>query len=427
MLGVMKFAEKLKENKPEELQQQEEFLTGALTIGICYAENIKSTSNSGSSSPYVIIKVPENTVSYPQEEVLKRRSEDFISKPIILTGSKCELCRSRVVLDNLNPTWDESFSVFLPPLERLEIEVYSKNMLSSDTAAGRATLDLSFPTRLRKKLLDHQTHDIFVDLEPQGRVLIRLTLDGNQEDIQYWFRRTNEKLIRTRDFFLRSLTEKITPFLQDSLKKGVKDNEDTPVPSSSIFQAMTVAVQYNSTEYSGLTAKRFNVHEPLPEHEIDNILQPLLTYLEKNLITLCDQLPSLMAKAIIERVWKETLHCCIDILVPPLYGLHSQKELLTVQKSFIETSVQFLKDFFHGGGGEFGLGFDLLESQRYKDFQELLWFYTKDIQKIKREYELSLVGGSEKELLLRLVRLKTESNDAEKGWFISQLGNRKNK
>ena len=331
------------------------------------------------------------------------------------------------MLDNLNPSWDESYSVFLPPLQRLEVSVYSKNILSADSPAGTASIDLSLGTRLRKKLLDNQTHDIFVDLEPQGRVLIRLSLEGNQEDVVYWFRRTNEKLIRTRDFFLRSLTEKITPFMQDILKKGVKDNEDTAIPSSSLFQAMTVAVQYNSTEYSGLTVKKFSVNEPLPESEIDDILQPLLNYLEKNLITLCDQLPSLIARAIIERVWNEALHCCVDILVPPLYGLHSQKELLIVQKSFIETSVYFLKEFFHGGGGEFGLAYDLLENQRYKDLQELIWFYTKDIQKIKREYELSLVGGSEKELLLRLIRLKSENNDVEKGWFVSQLGNRKNK
>ena len=275
--------------------------------------------------------------------------------------------------------------------------------------------------------MDNQTHDIFVDLEPQGRILIRLTAEGNQEDIAYWFRRTNEKLIRTRDFFLRSLTEKITPFMNDILRKGVKDNEDTPVPSSSLFQAMTVAVQYNATEYSGLTAKKYKVSEPLPEQEVDLILQPLLDYLEKNLITLCDQLPLAMARAIIERVWNELLHCCVDILVPPLYGLHSQKELLNVQKSFIETSVYILKDFFHGGGGEFGLSFEVLENQRYKQLQELVWFYSKDLQKIKREYELSIVGGSEKELLLRLARLKSENIDSERGWFISQLGNRKNK
>ena len=93
MLDVLKVAEMSKERKPIESQQDSELITGALTIGICYAENIKSTNSSGTSSPYVIIKVPENTLSYPQEEILKRQSEDFNLKPVILTGSKCELCR----------------------------------------------------------------------------------------------------------------------------------------------------------------------------------------------------------------------------------------------------------------------------------------------------------------------------------------------
>jgi hypothetical protein len=62
---------------------------------------------------------------------------------------------------------------------------------------------------LRRKLGDHQTHDIYVELEPQGRVLIRMTMEGEEEDVDFWFRRTNERLIRTRDSFLRSLTAKV--------------------------------------------------------------------------------------------------------------------------------------------------------------------------------------------------------------------------
>lgn len=85
----------------------------------------------------------------------------------------------------------------------------SKNLLTADDVAGTATIDLSLGTRLRRKLLDHQTHDVYLELEPQGRLLLRLTLEGEQEDVDFWFRRTNERLLRTRDGFLRSYTAKV--------------------------------------------------------------------------------------------------------------------------------------------------------------------------------------------------------------------------
>ena len=119
------------------------------------------------------------------------------------------LTSSRDVNETVNPTWDETHTVILPPVDRLEIAVYSKNILTSDEVDGTAIIDLSSGTRLRRKLADYQTHDVYLELEPQGRVLLRLTLEGEKEDVDFWFRRTNERLVRTRDTFLRSLTAKV--------------------------------------------------------------------------------------------------------------------------------------------------------------------------------------------------------------------------
>jgi hypothetical protein len=82
-------------------------------------------------------------------------------------------------------------------------------LISADEVCGTAIIDLGIGSRLRRKLFDHQTHDLYIELEPQGRVLVRLTMEGEEEDVDYWFRRTNERLIRTRDSLLRSLTEKV--------------------------------------------------------------------------------------------------------------------------------------------------------------------------------------------------------------------------
>lgn len=88
--------------------------------------------------------------------------------------------------------------------------VFSKNLLTADEVAGTAIIDLSPGSRLRRRLMDNQTHDVYVELEPQGRLLLRITMEGEQEDVDFWFRRSNERLIRVRDDFIRSLTAKVT-------------------------------------------------------------------------------------------------------------------------------------------------------------------------------------------------------------------------
>lgn len=97
----------------------------------------------------------------------------------------------------------------LVPIIRLEVAVFSKNLIASDEVAGTAIIDLSPTATISRKLRDNHTHDVFVELEPQGRLLMRLTMDGGQEDVDFWFKRTNERLIRVRDDYLRSLTAKV--------------------------------------------------------------------------------------------------------------------------------------------------------------------------------------------------------------------------
>ncbi|RKO92860.1 hypothetical protein BDK51DRAFT_52625 [Blyttiomyces helicus] len=158
----------------------EDLVTGAFKIQLCYAENIKPCTRTGLANPYVVVRVPDGT-----------------------------LARTRAVQDTLNPSWDETFQVMLPPVDRLEIAVFSENQLTSDECAGQAVVDLRPTSRLKKKLADHHTHDAYVEMEPQGRVLVRLALEGAEEDEDYWFRRSKERLRRTRNDFVRAITARV--------------------------------------------------------------------------------------------------------------------------------------------------------------------------------------------------------------------------
>ncbi|KAJ2993733.1 hypothetical protein HDV02_002096 [Globomyces sp. JEL0801] len=405
-------------------------ITGAFKFHATYAENVKPINKNGTSNPYLIVRVPEGTVVPPLEQptaLSPSKVKDGDDRPkaptptaTVLTGNACELFRSRVVNDSLNPTWDETFTVILPPVERIEIAVFSRNMLIADEVAGTAIIDLSLGTRLRRKLQDHQTHDIYVELEPQGRVLLRLTLEGEEEDVDFWFRRTNERLIRTRDSFLRALTIKITPYASQIITKAIKENEAAVLPSKTWLASLTSAV-----EYSNMTAANKPVDKPASESDAVIALQPLIEYLEKNLETLCNQIPLVMAQEVITRIWADSLVIAINLLVPPLFGNHVQRHLNVRQTSMLKICISILRDFFHADGAELGLSLKVLDTQTYKDLSELLDIYHLDVVKVKREYDLSMISSNDKELLLRLVRLRTEKDSEDLKWIETQLVKRR--
>jgi len=179
---------------------------GTLKFQVIRAENIQASSSVGSSNPYIIIQYPENENSVDDSKSLK-------SNPIAyFLGNKNELVRTRVVYDALNPTWDETFEILVNPSERLNIHVYSKNMLATDDLIGIGILNLEAGGSIRNRLVDHQTHNISLDLKPQGRIFLRLTHEGEVEDIDFWFRKARGAFRRTRQDLLRIIASKVTIF-----------------------------------------------------------------------------------------------------------------------------------------------------------------------------------------------------------------------
>jgi hypothetical protein len=203
-------------------------------VHVCYGEDLKPCNKNGLSNPYVIFRVSEGTEAAPTIQAeqsyfssllaksatlsgnlsgaLSGRSDTVSSNPHILKGKECELLRTRTVNDTINPSWDESFDCLIPLTDYLQIDVYSRNLLTSDEIIGQCKLAMNESSNLRKRLMDHQTYDIYLDLEPQGRVLVRLSMEGQGENVDFWFKRAKGVLLRTRNDFIRALTSKVIIF-----------------------------------------------------------------------------------------------------------------------------------------------------------------------------------------------------------------------
>ncbi|KAI8621915.1 hypothetical protein BC830DRAFT_1163383 [Chytriomyces sp. MP71] len=410
---------------------EEERVKGAFSVQVMYAENIKPVTSAGSSSAYVAIRVPDGTV-VPVPDPLDVTGIDAGSPavgtasppppppqttpplvtstpqsaaqqmPEVLTGSKCEMARTRVIADSINPIWDEAFTMLLPPITRLEIMVYSKNLITNDPLCGQASLDLSETSRLKRKLADHHTHDVFLELEPQGRLLLRLTLEGEEEDVEFWFRRAREKLGRTRNDFVRSLCTKISPYTKEVLTKALKEQEAAPIKKEGFFSAL------QKTQYSNLTVAGAEISKPVSSREADDILAPLTDYLNKNL-----GLSARMATEVIKKIWEDSLLIIETALIPQLYGqIERDRRVLNArQVSVLNWTLDILKQFFHADGADLGLPIKTLETKKYIHDTKLIDVYDRDLKKLKQDYEKSLQERREKEYILRLIRLRYEKQE----------------
>lgn len=132
-----------------------------------------------------------------------------------------------------------------------------------------------------------------------------------------------------------------------------------------------------------------------------------------------------MAQAVIERIWVDLITTITNCVVPPLFGISAQKHFSIRQSSMAQMCLMILRDFMHGDGGEFGLPYSTLDSQAYIDLVELFKVYHIGIIKTRREYELSLLGGKDKELILRLVHLMSEKDSDDSKWIENQLVKRR--
>lgn len=416
-----------------------EKIFGQLKLQIAYAENLKPVNKNGLANPYVIVSVPDATVVPPtveDDDEDRPKSANSLT-PTVLHGKDCELARSRAIYDSLNATWDETFQCILPPVDCLQVVVNSKNLISFDDLVGKSSIDLSRSSRLRRKLVDHQTHDVFLDLEPQGRLLVRITVEGEDEDVDFWFRKSRERLGRTRDDFVRALTAKvcfrliqISPYARQVLISVFKQHEATVIPAKSYFSSLITAVEYSDQTASGVSIQR-----ELNEREADDALKPLADYLDKNLEILCRSLSTRMAQEVIKRIWDEILLVMEFLLIAPLYGqIEKERRILNKrQLSVAGWTLSILKDFFHADGEGMGIPVKVLESRKYSELMKLIKCYQNDLSRLRREYELSLLGGGEKEYLLKLLRLRIErqvnletaERDEMKGWFENQLNARK--
>jgi len=170
-----------KEEGPRARDKKDTFV---FTIKIMEAEDLKAMDIGGGSDPYVVLG----------DEYQKR------------------LAKTRIVYNNLNPRWEESFDITTQGSILLVATLWDWDTMGDHDCLGRASLKLD-PTNF----MDYMPKEYWLDLDTQGRLLLRISMEGERDDIQFHFGKAFRNLKRTERDMTRQITDKVIPLSQTVL------------------------------------------------------------------------------------------------------------------------------------------------------------------------------------------------------------------
>ena len=266
---------------------------------------------------------------------------------------------------------------------------------------GRASLKLD-PSHFG----DFLPREYWLDLDSQGRILLRVSMEGERDDIQFYFGKAFRVLKRTERDMTRNITDKvrrITSLLDLVLiyiqlsayinyclsRRALRSLLSKGITMSSISKlTMSSASNY----FNRNKPLQNSSAQPPSEAEIANALKPLFAYFDDNFAIMNQTLTSASMIAVMTRLWKEVLVTIESLLVPPLSDkISHQRQLSQQEVDIVFKWLQYIFDFFHAvdeeTGEANGVPLDVLKSPKYFDVTNLNFFYFDSTDNLIRTSE----------------------------------------
>lgn len=289
--------------------------------------------------------------------------------------------KTRTIYEALDPRWDETFDISVEKELWLMLCVRDRALVGKHDTVGRAYLCLD-PRRFG----DFMAHELWMDLEPSGQVLIRVSMEGEKDDIHFFFGRAFRSLKRAESDMLRVFIDKMSPFIQQCLSRNVVKTLIKSGHSGLDYNKAlgNVTALYRSAIGTSLSEVQIPLHrdekprvrpEELTDVEIEQAIIPLFDYFDANLQTLNTYLSDTAKEMVMTRVWKEILTILEGLLIPPLSDTTSDmKPLSDKEVDIVFKWLKFLRDYFHAGG-EGPVPLELLQNQKYRDVVSIRLYY----------------------------------------------------
>lgn len=187
MMNVEQCAEVLRqaEGPKETIRRPNKYV---FTVKIVEAEDLKACDPNGLSDPYVVLC----------DEYQKR------------------LAKTRIINRNLNPRWDESVDITVQGPLNIIATIWDYDTFGDHDFVGRTSLKLD-PIHFS----DYLPREFWLDLDTQGRLLLRVSMEGEKDDIQFHFGKAFRHLKRTERDMVRKITDKVSSVVLTMLSEQV--------------------------------------------------------------------------------------------------------------------------------------------------------------------------------------------------------------
>ncbi|KAJ1331414.1 C2 domain-containing protein [Microdochium nivale] len=300
------------------------------TIKMVEAEEIKACDPNGTSDPYVVLV----------DEYQKR------------------LHKTRVIMRTLSPRWDESVEVTVSGALNIVATIWDYDVFGDHDFVGRTSLKLD-PLHFS----DYLPREFWLDLDTQGRILIRVSMEGERDDIQFYFGKAFRHLKRTERDMVRKITDKLTRQIYSTLS----------VEALRSLLGRGLASQVNSL------FRRTSTMPQTSEADVVAALKSLFDYFDENFGIMKQTLTDATMVAVMKRLWKEVLMAIEALLVPPLSDKPSnQRPLIQKEVDIVFKWLEMLFEFFNAkdeDGEVLGVPAEVLKSPKYHELASLAFFY----------------------------------------------------
>ncbi|KAI0974237.1 hypothetical protein F4678DRAFT_421880 [Xylaria arbuscula] len=312
------------------------------TIKIVEAEEIKACDPNGTSDPYVVLV----------DEYQKR------------------LHKTRIIMRTLSPRWDESVDVTVSGALNIVATIWDYDTFGDHDFVGRTSLKLD-PLHFS----DYLPREFWLDLDTQGRILLRVSMEGERDDIQFYFGKAFRHLKRTERDMVRKITDKLSRQINASLS----------------HEALRSLLGRNLASQVNSFFKRSSTLPTLTDADVENALQSLFAYFNDNFFTMKQSLTDATMVAVMTRLWKEVLMAIEALVVPPLSDKPStQRPLGQRELDVVFKWLKLLYSFFNAQdetGEVLGVPAEVLKSPKYHELNSLNFFYFDPTENLIRTSE----------------------------------------
>ncbi|WWD22030.1 hypothetical protein CI109_106518 [Kwoniella shandongensis] len=270
--------------------------------------------------------------------------------------------KTRTIYDDADPRWDESFDIPVKGNAWFMATIRHRNLSGKHDLLGRAYLRLD-----PAQHLDLMTRDVLLPLDSRGHILLRVSMEGERDDIQFHFGRAFRWLKRTESDMVRTLVDKsvLKPIGNNSLDY----NEAIGKISAAYRSAM------GTPEYTIPPTKEERRRGPT-DAEIEAAIHPLFDYLDTNNHTLASTLSHDAMQMVMTKLWKQILMTIEGLIVPPLSDKPSHMRALSDGELDIALKwLKFLRDFFYVGGDASGVPLNILQNQKFNEILSVRIYY----------------------------------------------------